>query len=143
MIFAFLSFGALAGSPIAGLFIKTMSRQNYQHLIAYTVSAFGKYLSAVWLTTYMPAGIAGVRQLPHPASRAVRMRPTRIRGRMSRRQRYTVHSHIWNTALLCKETRHYYICKPPLRAWYGASGYYSTDLDITQRAVLMLGINDT
>ncbi|KAI0051405.1 MFS general substrate transporter [Auriscalpium vulgare] len=36
MLFATLSFGALAGTPIGGLFIKTHTRENFQRLIIYT-----------------------------------------------------------------------------------------------------------
>ncbi|EGO19309.1 hypothetical protein SERLADRAFT_364080 [Serpula lacrymans var. lacrymans S7.9] len=36
ILFAFLSTGALAGSPIGGIFVKTQDRENFQHLILYT-----------------------------------------------------------------------------------------------------------
>ncbi|KAA1469651.1 MFS general substrate transporter [Dentipellis sp. KUC8613] len=36
MLFATLSFGALAGTPIGGVFIRTESREHFQHLILYT-----------------------------------------------------------------------------------------------------------
>ncbi|KAI0056547.1 MFS general substrate transporter [Artomyces pyxidatus] len=36
MLFATLSFGALAGTPIGGVFIKTQTREHFQSLIIYT-----------------------------------------------------------------------------------------------------------
>ncbi|TFY83889.1 hypothetical protein EWM64_g122 [Hericium alpestre] len=36
MLFATLSFGALAGTPIGGVFIRTYSREHFEHLILYT-----------------------------------------------------------------------------------------------------------
>ncbi|KZT25426.1 MFS general substrate transporter [Neolentinus lepideus HHB14362 ss-1] len=36
MLFGFLSTGALAGTPIGGVFIKVETRANFQHLILYT-----------------------------------------------------------------------------------------------------------
>ncbi|TFK36298.1 major facilitator superfamily domain-containing protein [Crucibulum laeve] len=37
MLFAFLSFGALAGTPIGGVFIRDTTIENFRHLILYTV----------------------------------------------------------------------------------------------------------